>query len=202
MFPTSYHIKVMVRDHAALWLSSGNLNNSNQPDSASPPKTEDRDWHVIIEDQTLATLFEAYLNQDFTSAQPYQISGNPALTEAVYDAAAKLAAETTPLPPPPAPGPTGSVAAKRFANISVKITPLLTPDTLPPGTDGQYVTNMIKLLCERQKDALRPTAVHRIVGGHGRLPPPCFRRSPRGLLRAWTCGSSRASSMASVGPKR
>ena len=44
MFPTSYHIKVMVRDSAALWLSSGNLNNSNQPDTASPPKTEDRDW--------------------------------------------------------------------------------------------------------------------------------------------------------------
>jgi hypothetical protein len=130
MFPTSYHIKVIVRDHAALWLSSGNLNNSNQPDAASPPKTEDRDWHVIIEDQTLATLFEAYLNQDFTSAQAYQIAGNPALTEAVYDAAAKLALETTPFPPSaPASKPTSTVAAKRFANIRVKITPLLTPDT-------------------------------------------------------------------------
>jgi phosphatidylserine/phosphatidylglycerophosphate/cardiolipin synthase-like enzyme len=150
MFPTSYHIKLIVRDHAALWLSSGNLNNSNQPDPASPPKTQDRDWHVIIEDRTLATLFEAYLNQDFTSALPYQISENAALTEAVYDASAKLAAETTPLPPP-APKPTSTVAAKRFANISVKITPLLTPDTLPPGMDGQYVTNMIQLIAGAKK---------------------------------------------------
>ena len=151
MFPTSYHIKVIVRDHAALWLSSGNLNNSNQPDAASPPKTEDRDWHVIIEDQTLATLFEAYLSQDFTSAQAFQISENPELGAAVADAAAKLAAETTPRPQPPASGPTGTVAAKRFANISVKITPLLTPDTLAPGTDGQYVSNMIKLIASAKK---------------------------------------------------
>jgi phosphatidylserine/phosphatidylglycerophosphate/cardiolipin synthase-like enzyme len=158
MFPTSYHIKVIVRDQAALWLSSGNLNNSNQPDSASPPKTEDRDWHVIIEDQGLSQLFEAYLNQDFKSAQAYQVTENPALTEAVADAAAKLAAETSSAPAPapaaaPAPGPkpTAAVAAKTFANISVKITPLLTPDTLPPGTEGQYVSTMIKLIESAKK---------------------------------------------------
>jgi phosphatidylserine/phosphatidylglycerophosphate/cardiolipin synthase-like enzyme len=152
MFPTSYHIKVMVRDNAVLWLSSGNLNNSNQPDSSSPPKTEDRDWHVIIEDQTLANLFEAYLNQDFKSAKAYQIAESPALTEAVADAAAKLAAETNPpQAAAPAPKPTAPVAAKTFANISVKVTPLLTPDTLPPGTEGQYVTNMIKLIASAKK---------------------------------------------------
>jgi phosphatidylserine/phosphatidylglycerophosphate/cardiolipin synthase-like enzyme len=152
MFPTSYHIKVIVRDQAALWLSSGNLNNSNQPDITSPPKTEDRDWHVIIEDQSLAKLFEAYLNQDFKSAQAYQISENAALTEAVSDAAAKLAAETTSQPASaPAPKPTASVAAKTFTNISVKITPLLTPDTLPPGDQGQYVSNMIKLIESAKK---------------------------------------------------
>ena len=32
MFPYAYHIKVIGRDGAAFWLSSGNLNNSNQPD--------------------------------------------------------------------------------------------------------------------------------------------------------------------------
>ena len=151
MFPTSYHIKVMVRDSTALWLSSGNLNNSNQPDTASPPKTEDRDWHVIIEDQTLANLFEAYLNEDFKSAQAYQIPESAALTEAVADAAAKLAAETSSPPAPSAPTATGTVAAKTFANVSVNVTPLLTPDTLPPGTEGQYVTNMIKLIASAKK---------------------------------------------------
>ena len=151
MFPTSYHIKVMVRDSTALWLSSGNLNNSNQPDTASPPKTEDRDWHVIIEDQTLANLFEAYLNEDFKSAQAYQIPESAALTEAVADAAAKLAAETSSPPAPSSPTATGTVAAKTFANVSVNVTPLLTPDTLPPGTEGQYVTNMIKLIASAKK---------------------------------------------------
>ena len=151
MFPTSYHIKVMVRDSTALWLSSGNLNNSNQPDTASPPKTEDRDWHVIIEDQTLANLFEAYLNEDFKSAQAYQIPESAALTEAVADAAAKLAAETSSPPAPSAPTAAGTVAAKTFANVSVNVTPLLTPDTLPPGTEGQYVTNMIKLIASAKK---------------------------------------------------
>jgi phosphatidylserine/phosphatidylglycerophosphate/cardiolipin synthase-like enzyme len=152
MFPTSYHIKVIVRDQAALWLSSGNLNNSNQPDSASPPKTEDRDWHVIIEDQGLANLFAAYLNQDFKSAQAFQIAESSALTEAVADAAAKLAAETPSLPASaPAPKAAAAVAAKTFANISVTITPLLTPDMLPPGTEGQYVSNMIKLIASAKK---------------------------------------------------
>ncbi len=149
MFPTSYHIKVMVRDNAVLWLSSGNLNNSNQPDPASPPKTEDRDWHVIIEDKALANLFAAYLNQDFRSAQAFQIAESPALTEAVADAAAKLAAETKALPTTPI--PTATVAAKTFANVSVTLTPLLTPDTLPPGTQGQYVSNMLKLIAGAKK---------------------------------------------------
>jgi hypothetical protein len=74
MFPSSYHIKVIVRDGNAFWLSSGNLNNTNQPDLASPPATEDRDWHVIIQDAELAQTFSAFLNQDFLSASEYQIA--------------------------------------------------------------------------------------------------------------------------------
>ena len=31
-FPNAYHIKVAVKDHRTFWLSSGNWNNSNQPD--------------------------------------------------------------------------------------------------------------------------------------------------------------------------
>jgi hypothetical protein len=74
MFPSSYHIKVIVRDGNAFWLSSGNLNNTNQPDLASPPATEDRDWHVIVQDAELAQTFSAFLNQDFLSASEYQIA--------------------------------------------------------------------------------------------------------------------------------
>ena len=32
IFRTAYHIKVAVRDHSTFWLSSGNWNNSNQPE--------------------------------------------------------------------------------------------------------------------------------------------------------------------------
>ena len=34
IFPSAYHIKVAVRDSAEMWLSSGNWNNSNQPEDA------------------------------------------------------------------------------------------------------------------------------------------------------------------------
>ena len=173
IFPSAYHIKVIVRDRTAFWLSSGNLNNSNQPDPAAPPKTEDRDWHVIVEDATLAALFAAYLDQDFASAKAHQAAAAPALNEAIADAAAKLAAETT----PPAPlamhagartrtgtgtgnrtgNRTGTrsatpVAAQVFTNVAARITPLLTPDTLPADpSQGQYLSTMVKLIGTARK---------------------------------------------------
>jgi hypothetical protein len=67
IFPNAYHIKVAVRDGSAFWLSSGNWNNSNQPDidpiadpagSSSIAKSSDRDWHVIVEHRDLAAFFE------------------------------------------------------------------------------------------------------------------------------------------------
>ena len=75
MFPSAYHIKVMVRDSNTVWLSSGNLNNSNQPDidpigkpssqDQATAKSSDRDWHVVIQSAELAKMFEAYLDNDF-----------------------------------------------------------------------------------------------------------------------------------------
>jgi hypothetical protein len=148
IFPSAYHIKVIVRDRSALWLSSGNLNNSNQPDPTSPPKTEDRDWHVIIEDEGLAALFGAYLDQDFASAKAHQTAPAPALAEAIADASAKLAAETDPVVPRALPAATpAAFAAQVFKNVAVRITPLLTPDVLPSDpTQGQYLTTMVKLI--------------------------------------------------------
>jgi hypothetical protein len=153
MFPFAYHIKVIVRDNSSFWLSSGNLNNSNQPDLASPPHTEDRDWHVIIEDDQLAKLFAAYLNQDFTSAAQHQLAQPNDVATAVSDANAKLAAETNPPPVPPLAKTTaaGLVPAKVFSNLSVKITPLLTPDNLQSdSTKGQYLTNVLQLIASAQ----------------------------------------------------
>jgi phosphatidylserine/phosphatidylglycerophosphate/cardiolipin synthase-like enzyme len=153
MFPYAYHIKVIVRDGNAFWLSSGNLNNSNQPDLDSPPHTEDRDWHVIVEDQGLAKTFFEYLNQDFISASKHQADETTADAAAVRDANAKLAAEANP-PPLKSLGlsSAGRVPAKTFKNINVKITPLLTPDKMQDDeSKGQYLTNIISLISSAQK---------------------------------------------------
>jgi hypothetical protein len=73
---SSYHIKVVVRDHKAFWLSSGNLQSSNVPE-ADPPANNDlsflrkynREWNAIIEHEALAKTFETYLLHDFQGNQ-------------------------------------------------------------------------------------------------------------------------------------
>jgi phosphatidylserine/phosphatidylglycerophosphate/cardiolipin synthase-like enzyme len=153
MYPYAYHIKVIVRDGAAFWLSSGNLNNSNQPDLNAPPLTEDRDWHVIIEDEGLAKTFLAYLNQDYASASKNQAEQVNDVRDAVTNAREKIFAETNP------PSATVSAkstakgfAAKTFRKLAVKITPLLTPDKLPNDpSKGQYLSNILQLIESAQK---------------------------------------------------
>src|SRR5262249_17206472 len=99
IFPTAYHIKVAVRDHTALWLSSGNWSNSNQPDippvstpgDADQARIRDRDWHVVIEHPQLAAMFEAYLlndraiagQHDRPAAAPAEVAALRALAEAM-----------------------------------------------------------------------------------------------------------------------
>jgi phosphatidylserine/phosphatidylglycerophosphate/cardiolipin synthase-like enzyme len=151
MFPFAYHIKVIVRDGSSFWLSSGNLNNSNQPNLASPPTTEDRDWHVIIQNPSLSQTFEAYLNQDYLSASQNQAPSPQANDKTLEDAYAKLAAEENPPSAPHTLARTkgtaaNSVAAKTFKNIQLEITPLLTPDTLPDSKQGQYLSHIMQLI--------------------------------------------------------
>jgi phosphatidylserine/phosphatidylglycerophosphate/cardiolipin synthase-like enzyme len=125
IYPTAYHIKVAVRDGSAFWLSSGNWNNSNQPDidpltrpaDADTARHRDRDWHVVIEQPQLAKMFQDYLLNDLTVA-----------------AAHNTAAETPgpPLTPPPLGATQTPVFAQFFpaTTITAKMTiaPLLTPD--------------------------------------------------------------------------
>jgi hypothetical protein len=146
-----YHIKVIVQDDQRFWLSSGNLNNSNEPDPARPrPITEDRDWHVIIEDKSLAQTFAFYLNYDYAQAVQHQAANASAIEKAVEDAQAKKAAQGNPPPPAtPAPPVKNPVAAKAFPNISLAVTPLLTPDDLPNG-QRQYLTNIMNLINNAQ----------------------------------------------------
>lgn len=146
MFPYAYHIKVIVRDDDIFWLSSGNLNNSNEPVLSNPPHTEDRDWHVIIDDKGLAETFAYYLNYDYKCAAAGQSPNPGAIEKAIEDARAKKASQYNP-PPPPAPSAPlkAPVAARTFKNIDAAITPLLTPDNMPNG-QRQYLTNIMNLI--------------------------------------------------------
>jgi phosphatidylserine/phosphatidylglycerophosphate/cardiolipin synthase-like enzyme len=150
MFPYAYHIKVIVQDGVAFWLSSGNLNNSNQPDSSRPPHKEDRDWHVIIENEELATTFSYYLDYDYDSAIQYQTPNPDEIEKAIEDALAKKGEQTNPSPSQPAPPVKNPTPAKTFTNVDATITPLLTPDKLPDG-QPQYLTNITNLISQAKE---------------------------------------------------
>lgn len=131
IFPRAYHIKVIVRDAAALWLSSGNLNRTNQPDidpvqNPAAARTAvpdcDRDWHVMIEHAGLASLFEAYINNDFAVASQHQLPDvSPSMIKAALSSHAKPPTEAR-----------AKVPAEYFppqritANMTIQ--PVLTPD--------------------------------------------------------------------------
>lgn len=144
IFPSAYHIKVAVRDGDTVWLSSGNWNNSNQPDfdpigdsqgdaaDQDTARASDRDWHVIIEDANLAGQFRAYLLNDYTVAEDVAQAGGAPLPFAAQPDFALAAAK-----------PTGSFtfhAPKRITGETSTITPLLTPDP------GVYQKAMLALI--------------------------------------------------------
>ncbi len=144
MFPTAYHIKVMVRDSDTVWLSSGNLNNSNQPEidpigdpqptDQNTAKQSDRDWHVVIESPELAKTFEAYLDGDFKEATLHSASGLSASTKKKNTATPKLPSLEQEVI-----GKFTFVAPKSI-DEQVTITPLLTPDK------GVYQGAMLDLI--------------------------------------------------------
>ena len=77
-FASLYHIKVAVRDHEEFWLSSGNMQTSNQPNVSpaadgettfSPLKRFNREWHVTVRNKKLATMFEKFLLNDLKTAE-------------------------------------------------------------------------------------------------------------------------------------
>ncbi len=136
-FPTSYHIKVAVKDSKLTWLSSGNWNTSNQPNVdpsdhaalVNAAHVNDRDWHVICDCPQLAKLFRAFRVQDYTTAKnaasaPTAMPGAamaaaavPAVAQEEALAQLQLVARTP---------QTFFPAHTLTGNITVK--PLLTPD--------------------------------------------------------------------------
>ncbi|MCU1528821.1 MAG: hypothetical protein JWP75_2584 [Frondihabitans sp.] len=139
IFPTAYHIKVAVRDSSVVWLSSGNWNNSNQPDidpvttpgDSTAARSGDRDWHVVISDRGLAKTFEAFLLNDLAIAGSHDVAPGVARFEVDEPAVVDSRVETPPF-------------AEFFAQTTVtdttRITPLLTPD---PGVYVGAVTDLV-----------------------------------------------------------
>ncbi|HVF99225.1 MAG TPA: trypsin-like peptidase domain-containing protein, partial [Chloroflexia bacterium] len=77
-FGGDYHIKVAVRDREEVWLSSGNMQTTNQPNiqpaadqeaTLEPLNRFNRDWHVVIRNKKLAGIFEAFLLHDLEVAE-------------------------------------------------------------------------------------------------------------------------------------
>ena len=138
IYPSAYHIKVAVRDHQSVWLSSGNWNNSNEDtiDPASNAKdakaarSRDRDWHVIIDHAGLAAMFEAYLDHDLAVALPHS---------------APTPARPKHIAPPGTPSTATPPYAQFFPSQSftdtMTVTPLLTPD---PGVYVDAVTELVR----------------------------------------------------------
>jgi phosphatidylserine/phosphatidylglycerophosphate/cardiolipin synthase-like enzyme len=139
IFPTAYHIKVAVKDGSSFWLSSGNWNNSNQPDIdpiAKPAGAEgtlkhsDRDWHVIVENEKLGKIYDAFLRHDFDVASQQQ-SGLKALVFNIQDIMPSIKE-------PDAPVPTMFFTPLVIQDKRVRIQPVLTPDN--------YCTEILALI--------------------------------------------------------
>lgn len=98
-----YHIKVLVRDGKAFWLSSGNWKPSGQPidDPSNDPaklrrllREANREWHVIIEHTGLAETYQKAILHDFDNnrlTRPEELV--EALPELWYLSAAQPLAE-------------------------------------------------------------------------------------------------------------
>jgi serine protease AprX len=149
IFPNAYHIKVAVRDGRTLWLSSGNWNNSNQPDidpvddpaAAAPLLAKcDRDWHVVVEHAGLAATFQAYIRHDLDIALGGQVT-TPVLAGA--------AAEALELPEPDALAPQKFFAPFVIHNERVAVQPVLTPDN--------YADQVLRLIQSAEKSLYMQT---------------------------------------------
>lgn len=128
IFANSYHIKVAVRDSSAFWLSSGNWSPHSQPEI--PPGSDqvlyskgNREWHVIIEDETLAQTYEKFIKWDMQEASGAPVPEEAELLPDLFIPESAREPEAVVLQDHP-------FIAKTFATrgVPVRVKPLLSPD--------------------------------------------------------------------------
>lgn len=136
-FKNAYHIKVVVRDGEAFWLSSGNFKRSGQPTTDPihgplPPgfdprrfqSRSNREWNVIVHSPALAGLMETYITHDIEQAEPLQAEGaTPFARSPLPDlfVPRRLAASFEALSTP-------RFFEERSITRRLRVQPLLTPD--------------------------------------------------------------------------
>lgn len=133
IFNNSYHTKVAVRDSNSFWLSSGNWSPNSQPligpgSGQNLYSKGNREWHVIIEDEPLARMYEQFIEHDIEQAREV---GAPEAAEVMPD----LLIPESMLVPEAAVVQDHPFAAKTFATSGspIKVRPLMSPDNYAAG---------------------------------------------------------------------
>lgn len=150
IFANSYHTKVAVRDGSAVWLSSGNWSPHSQPvvpDGPNPTvyRLGNREWHVVVEDASLARIFEKFIRFDLEQATEAagEEEAAPVLPDLLVPEAAFLELEAAVVQPK-------LFEPKRFrrgaSERGISVQPLMTPDN--------YGEKMLELIGSA-KDSLR-----------------------------------------------
>jgi hypothetical protein len=157
LIANSYHMKVTVRDDGAFWLSSGNWKmGSSQPpitqDQRDNSATEDlpgnREWHVVVSNQKLATRFRSHILQDYERSRELGGQHVPQrlLEEQVFvDVPIEVLDETMVLERRP---PSRLLEPKDIQRV-VKVRPLLTPDQ-----EGAVYSEAVLNLIQSAQDSL------------------------------------------------
>lgn len=150
LIPDSYHIKVASRDGEEVWLSSGNWKDSNQPEDPTAPNVlqeYNREWHAIIKNERLATLYQKYIEYDFRQATRFPLEEReavalPELEFFVPEDALNLRIERVP-------GVTYEDQLE-IEDEELDIQPLLTPDRDSQGSRifMKFATEMIQRATE------------------------------------------------------
>ncbi len=140
---SAYHIKVTVRDHDSVWLSSGNWTRTSQP--APDPQTGlargNREWHIVLENKALADFYEAHIEADF--AQCGELGGSEEAVVAL-ETMVDVPEETFVEAPITLLEPL-AIAARPF-----KVRPILTPDR----QGRTYTDPVLKLIKSAQQQLL------------------------------------------------
>jgi hypothetical protein len=147
LWASAYHIKVAVRDGKVVWLSSGNWQSSNQPNVHPFEKGPDslpvgfqrkynRDYHAIIENDKLASIYETYIKRDYKLASA-QAGGAESFAAPDLFVPVEEEEEAEEFAHPP------QFFRPLRLNRLVSVQPLLTPDN--------YAENALKLIQSAKK---------------------------------------------------